>query len=89
MVSESGAKLDNRLTNYFGGGYKDGNNTGWVPIPELNQTDSDITVFFLGANGITYDTNVTDPWFSANTPYTIGKRTTITSDVFINRQSPS
>ena len=38
----------------------------WEPIPELNRTDADVSVFFLAQNNVYYDSPVLDPFFSAN-----------------------
>ncbi|KAF2840790.1 hypothetical protein M501DRAFT_909713, partial [Patellaria atrata CBS 101060] len=48
------------------------NNSGSIqaffPIPELRRTDSDIFLFFLSANSVTYQAPVDDPIFSAHQP---------------------
>jgi hypothetical protein len=38
----------------------------WYPIDELRPADSDITMFFLSQNTMTYLEPVQDPWFSAS-----------------------
>ncbi|KAE9367250.1 hypothetical protein N431DRAFT_350195 [Stipitochalara longipes BDJ] len=38
----------------------------WTPISQLNRTDADIVLFFLGANSISYISPVDDPWFAAH-----------------------
>ena len=42
------------------------NGLGWNPIDELSRADADVSVFFLTQNGVTYNTPVDDPWFSAH-----------------------
>ena len=44
----------------------------WQPIPALNRTDGDISLFFLAPNSVTYQEPVTDPMYSATIPrYTV------------------
>ena len=43
----------------------------WIPIPALNRTDADISLFFLAPTSITYEAPVADPFFAASTPYNI------------------
>jgi hypothetical protein len=38
----------------------------WVPIPDFNRTDADVTMFFLSQNKIAYLERTLDPWFWAN-----------------------
>ena len=38
----------------------------WIPIPELNRTDADVSLFLLAQNTITYDSPVFDPFFGAS-----------------------
>lgn len=40
----------------------------WRPVPALLQTNSDVSLFFLAANSLTYGAPVSDPFFSANIP---------------------
>jgi len=40
-------------------------NEQFSPIPQLALPDGDISLFFLGAQGILYKNKVEDPWFSA------------------------
>ncbi|KAL8792003.1 MAG: hypothetical protein Q9195_005421 [Heterodermia aff. obscurata] len=40
----------------------------WVPIPALNRTDGDISIFFLAPNSVIYSAPVTDPFFTATIP---------------------
>ena len=40
----------------------------WIPIPALNRTDADVSMFFLAPNGIAYEAPVADPFFAASTP---------------------
>lgn len=39
-----------------------------MPIPALNRTDGDISIFFLAPNSLVYNTPVTDPFFAATIP---------------------
>jgi hypothetical protein len=41
-------------------------NPVWIPAPQLNRTDADVSLFFLAPNSIEYDSPVDDPWFSAH-----------------------
>ena len=43
----------------------------WIPIPALNRTDADVSLFFLAPTGITYEAPVADPFFAASTPYNV------------------
>jgi hypothetical protein len=43
-------------------------NDVWIPIPALNRTDADVSLFLLAGNFITYEEPVTDPFFTATTP---------------------
>lgn len=68
------------------GGYK--GNT-WLPVPELNRTNADISLFLLAPNSVRYDTPVDDPFFSAHLlgGSTISSGTNFTwyiSDYFVN-----
>lgn len=40
------------------------------PIPQLNRTDADTTLFFLAANALRYVSSVDDAWFSAHKQFT-------------------
>lgn len=42
--------------------------SSWKPVPALLQTNSDVSLFFLAANSLTYGAPVSDPLFSANIP---------------------
>jgi hypothetical protein len=44
-----------------------GYETNWVPIPEFNRTDADVTIFFLAQNSMSYDFPNSDALFGANT----------------------
>lgn len=50
--------------------------SAWEPIPALNRTDGDISIFFLAPNSVTYQEPVTDPFYSATTvtPLLVGGR---------------
>ena len=61
----------------------------WLPIDELNQTDSDLTLLFLAGNSIRYDVNVSDPWFSANAVYGDPGSSYIAPDLPVSRKPPS
>jgi hypothetical protein len=50
----------------------DPSSTFW-PIPELNTSDGDVTLFFL-SSATKYLTPVNDPWFLATQPYVDGER---------------
>ncbi|KAK5711445.1 hypothetical protein LTR15_012518 [Elasticomyces elasticus] len=39
---------------------------GWMPTPELNRTDADVTLLVLAQNSVNYPTPSDDPWFSAH-----------------------
>ena len=39
---------------------------GFLPIPQLNRSNTDVTLAFLSANSIVYNAPVDDPWFSAH-----------------------
>lgn len=41
------------------------NDPAWVPIPEFNRTNADVSLFFLALNAVTYNYPNTDPLFSA------------------------
>ena len=43
----------------------------WIPIPQLNRSDSDISLFLLAPNSVVYESPVTDPFFTATTPYSL------------------
>jgi len=32
-----------------------GTSKGWIPVPALNRTDADVSIFFLAANSVQYD----------------------------------
>ena len=40
----------------------------WTPIPALNRTDADVSIFFLAPNMVVYEAPVADPFFAASTP---------------------
>ncbi|KAK0280294.1 hypothetical protein LTR54_001095 [Friedmanniomyces endolithicus] len=44
----------------------DGSGSIWMPIPELNRTDADVTLLILAQNSIDYNVPCDDPWFSAH-----------------------
>ena len=44
----------------------------WTPIPALNRTDADLSIFFVSPNSIIYDAPVLDPLFTATTAESIG-----------------
>jgi hypothetical protein len=50
---------------YHSSDFPDG--SSWNPIPQLNRTDADVTLFSL-ANEAIYNEPVSDPWFFAQTP---------------------
>jgi hypothetical protein len=41
-------------------------NPGFIPIPQLQRPNTDLTLFFLSSNNIVYPLPVDDPWFSAH-----------------------
>lgn len=43
----------------------------WNPIPALNRTDADVSIFFIAPNSVIYNAPVTDPLFTATTEYNI------------------
>lgn len=43
----------------------------WIPIPALNRTDADVSIFFLAPNGVEYEAPVADPFFAASIPKNI------------------
>jgi hypothetical protein len=47
----------------------------WTPIPSLDRTDADVSLFFLAANKMSYLAPVDDPWFSAHKGYNITQYT--------------
>lgn len=49
------------------GGYN-GTDRVFIPIPELDRQDADVSLFFLAANDIWYTRPVSDPLYSANIP---------------------
>lgn len=51
--------------------------SAWTPIPELNRTDSDVSLFILAPNSIRYEAPVKDPFFSANLPFDLGEGETL------------
>ncbi len=61
----------------------------WIPIPELNRTDADVSLFLLAQNAIYYDTPVSDPFFSANIKNPLpgvgnsDNRTTYQADIYV------
>ncbi|TKA30936.1 hypothetical protein B0A54_14544 [Friedmanniomyces endolithicus] len=40
----------------------DGSGSIWMPIPELNRTDADVTLLILAQNSIDYNVPCDDPW---------------------------
>ncbi|KAK4122214.1 hypothetical protein N657DRAFT_664830 [Parathielavia appendiculata] len=59
----------------------------WVPIPEFNRTDADVSVFFLSQNDISYLSPVQDRFFLANgtVKYTDqGGRTFFRANSYVN-----
>lgn len=42
--------------------------SGWEPIPELNRTDADVTLFYLAHNSMVYLSPSNDPWIKASDP---------------------
>ena len=40
----------------------------WIPVPALNRTDADVSVFFLAPNMVVYEAPVADPFFAASIP---------------------
>ncbi|KAH8646918.1 hypothetical protein BX600DRAFT_443886 [Xylariales sp. PMI_506] len=38
----------------------------WIPLPEFNRTDADVTALFMSQNHISYLQPTSDPWFTAN-----------------------
>lgn len=65
-------------------------NATWQPVPALNRSDADVSLFLLAPNSVKYSGPVKDPWFSATTEYPVprpeaGTTTTLyDSDHFIN-----
>ncbi|KAJ6781505.1 hypothetical protein PWT90_08091 [Aphanocladium album] len=43
----------------------------WLPIPELSQTNADMSIYFLSQNALFYLDPVYDKWFSANGTYSM------------------
>lgn len=41
----------------------------WIPDPQINQTDADITIMMLSQNGIAYLQPSYDPWITALIPH--------------------
>lgn len=54
----------------------------WKPVPALLQTNSDVSLFFLAANAVGYGAPVSDPFFSANIPYTLPGSGSINTTVY-------
>jgi hypothetical protein len=38
----------------------------WIPVPQFNRTDADVSLYFLAFNTIHFSSPVDDPWFSAH-----------------------
>jgi hypothetical protein len=38
----------------------------WIPAPQFNRTDADVSLYFLAFNTIHFSSSVDDPWFSAH-----------------------
>ncbi len=38
----------------------------FLPIPQLNRSDADVTLFFLSSQGIIFTRETNDPWYSAH-----------------------
>ena len=53
----------------------------WIPIPELNRTDADVSVVFLSQNSVYYLAPVDDPFFAAHT--LIGPTDDVKDDTYI------
>jgi hypothetical protein len=45
--------------------------SAFEPIPELNRTDADVTVWVLH-NRVSYTDTVLDPWFKSTTNFSLG-----------------
>ena len=43
----------------------------WIPIPALNRTDADVSMFFLAPTLVIYEAPVTDPFFAASKPFNV------------------
>ena len=43
----------------------------WIPIPALNRTDADVSMFFLAPTLVSYEAPVADPFFAASIPFDI------------------
>lgn len=56
----------------------------WKPVPALLQTNSDVSLFFLAANALAYGAPVSDPFFSANIPYTLPGPGNINTTVYFS-----
>jgi hypothetical protein len=41
--------------------------SGWIPIPDFNRTDADVSMFLLAPNSVLYSHPNVDPFFSATT----------------------
>ena len=52
----------------------------WIPIPELNRTDADVTLLFLGQSNVFDRTPVLDPWFMATNSISPSSNTTFYVD---------
>lgn len=58
----------------------------WIPIPEFNRTDADVTIFFLAANSVSYIYPNADPFFGAQEQYnfTYGANNTLVYEYLPN-----
>ena len=52
----------------------------WIPAPELNRTDADVSLFFLAGGDVSYTAAVDDPLFAAHDNFTVGNLTIYGSD---------
>ena len=55
----------------------------WTPIQQLNRTDAEVSLYFLGADSISFTEPVDDPWFSAHRALEIKDQTYYLSDTIM------
>ena len=62
---------------------------GWIPVPALNRSDADVSLFILAGNSVSYVAPVTDPFFNATAefppiPTASGNLTLYVSSQYLN-----
>lgn len=63
--------------------------SGWIPVPALNRSDADVSLFVLAGKSVSYVAPVTDPFFNATAEFPLiptagGNLTVYVSSQYLN-----